>query len=210
MLDHLMKDLRYGARMLLNNKTFTAVAVLSLSLGIGVNTTIFSVVNAVLLRPMAVQEPDQLVEVYLSDSDGYPYGTMSFPDYLDFRDQNDVLSGIVASEVTFYHFSRENSTEMVFGDAVTGNYFEVLGRRGGFGPNVSTRKTILLGAQPVAILGYGFWKKRFGGDPDVIGKRTKLNGQVFTDNWCRSREFHGHHPICTLPTFGRLWRCKPS
>ena len=194
MLDHFFKDLRYGARMLLNNPGFTAVAVLSLALGIGVNTTIFSVVNAVLLRPMAVQEPDQLVEVYLSDSDGYPYGTLSYPDYRDYRDQNDVLSGIVVSEVTFYHFSQDELTEMVFGEAVTGNYFEVLGVPAALG-RVFLPEDDTPGAQPVAILGHGFWQKRFGGDPDLIGKTTKLNGQVFTVIGVAPESFTGTIPL---------------
>ena len=194
MWDHSAKDLRYGARMLLNSRGFTAVAVLSLSLGIGVNTTIFSVVNAVLLRPMAVQEPERLVEVYLSDSDGYPYATMSYPDYRDFREQNEVLSGIVCSEVTFYHFSRDDLTEMVFGDAVTGNYFEVLGVAAALGRTFLPEDDAP-GAQPVAILGYGFWKKRFGGDPDVIGKRIKLNGQVFTMIGVAPESFTGTIPL---------------
>ena len=91
-----VKDLRYGARMLASNPGFTLVAVLSLALGIGVNTTIFSIVNAVLLRPMPVAEPGELVEVYTSNSEGYPYGGNSFLDYADLRDQSDIFSGLIS------------------------------------------------------------------------------------------------------------------
>ena len=195
MFDDLIKDLRYGARMLLNNPGFTAVAVLSLALGIGINTTIFSVVNAVLLKPLPVMEPDQLVEVYMSDSDGYPYSALSFPDYRDIRDQSDVFTGLVASELTFYHFSLEDVTEMVFGEAVTGTYFDVLGVPAALGRTFLSEEYQSPGTHPVAVLGHSFWERRFTGVPEIIGRTIKLNGHTFTVIGVAPESFTGTIPV---------------
>jgi len=195
MLDPLIKDLRYGARMLLNNPGFTAVAVLSLALGIGINTTIFSVVNAVMLRPLPVMEPDQLVEVYTSDSEGYPYSTFSYPDYRDVRAESDVFSGLIAGELTFYHFSREDVTEMVFGEAVTGNYFDVLGVEARLGRMFHPEEDLTPGTHPVTVLGHGFWKRRFAEGPQIVGETIKLNGHVFTVIGVAPETFTGTMPL---------------
>ncbi len=195
MLDSLIKDLRYGARMLLNNPGFTAVSVLSLALGIGINTTIFSVINAVMLRPLPVMEPDQLVEVYTSDSEGYPYSTFSYPDYRDVRAESDVFSGLIAGELTFYHFSREDVTEMVFGEVVTGNYFDVLGIQASLGRMFRPEEDRIPGTHPVTVLGHGFWKRRFAENPGIVGETIKLNGHVFTVIGVAPETFTGTIPL---------------
>jgi predicted permease len=171
------------------------VAVLSLALGIGINTTIFSVVNAVLLKPLPVEEPGRLVEVYMSDSDGYPYSSMSFPDYRDIRDQSDVFEGLIASELTFYHFSLEDVTEMVFGEAVTGNYFDVLGVPAGLGRTFLPEEYENPGTHPVAVLGHSFWERRFAGAPGIVGGTIKLNGQVITVIGVAPESFTGTIPV---------------
>src|SRR5262245_13371517 len=128
--DEMIQDLRFGIRMLLKNPGFTVIAALTLALGIGANTSIFSFINALLLRPLSgVAEPERLVQVgrqypdknYLSDS--------SYPDYLDYRRQNTVMSGLAAHAPAAFHLSTEHEAERVEGETVTGNFFDVLGVR---------------------------------------------------------------------------------
>ena len=128
MIGDLVQDLRYALRTLRRSPAFTVVAVLTLALGIGANTTIFSVVSAVLLRPPAeVHEPDRLVSVYTSDYSGPRYGTSSYADYLDFLSGTTQLSGLAAFAPSPLNFSTDGAASRVWGEEVTGNYFAVLG-----------------------------------------------------------------------------------
>ncbi|MBA3805269.1 MAG: ABC transporter permease, partial [Acidobacteria bacterium] len=126
-METLLKDVRYGLRMLRKSPGLTIVAVISLGLGIAANTAIFSVVNAVLLKPLPVAEPGSVVALYTSDYSGPLYGSSSYPDYLAFRDQSEVLSGLVAYTPRPLSFNSGDHSERVFGEIVTGNYFDVLG-----------------------------------------------------------------------------------
>jgi len=195
MVETLVKELRYAVRMLLNSPGFTVVAMLSLALGIGVNTTIFSVVSAFLLRPMPVHRPDQLVDVYTNDSDGYPYSVSSYPDYRDFRDQNDVFSGLIAHNFTFSIYDRDNQSELVFGEVVSGNYFDVLGIEAAIGRTFLPEEDSAPGIHPVAVLGYRFWQRRFGGDLGAVGETIKLNGHAFTLVGVMPESFTGTIPV---------------
>lgn len=120
-----MKDFRYAIRALLKSPGFTLVAVLSLGLGIGVNTTIFGLVNTILFQPMPVLDPDRIVHVYTGRPE-MKYLTVSYPDYLDMREQNDVFAGTVAHALSRASLSYEGRSELVLGELVTGNYFDVL------------------------------------------------------------------------------------
>jgi putative ABC transport system permease protein len=123
------QDLRYGARMLFKSKGFTIIAVLSLAAGLGANTVIFSIVNAILLRPRPVAQPHQLVELYSSDQQSL-YQSMSYPSYLDFRERNEVFSGLAAYGVAM-QFKLRSADQVSWsgGESVSGNYFDVLGVR---------------------------------------------------------------------------------
>src|SRR6185295_12236392 len=127
-MDQLWQDIRYGARMVLKQPGFTLVAVITLALGIGANTTIFSFVNGLLLRPLTgVERPEQLVGVYTSDYSSGRYGESSYADYLDFRQQSDAFAGLAAYEGTELNLAGPEGAQRLKGAYVTSNYFEVLG-----------------------------------------------------------------------------------
>lgn len=177
----LLHDLRYAVRGLRRAPGFTFVAVLTLALGIGANTTIFSVVNAVLLRPpAAVREPGRLVSIYTSDFSGPRYGTSSYADYLDFRKDNTQLAGLAAFTFRPFNFSTGGAASRVGGEAVTGNYFAVLGVTPALGRAFTPDEGRAPGTEPVAVVSYGLWQRAFGGDPGAIGRTIHVNGSAFT------------------------------
>ena len=129
----MLRDLRHGVRQLVRQPAFTAAAVVSLALGIGLNTTLFSIVNAVLLRDTAVTAPQQLVEIYSGLNKDYPQLTTSYPDYLDLRAEVSALAGVTGSSYVRGILSTGEHGELVTGEAVTANYFDVLGAQPAIG-----------------------------------------------------------------------------
>src|SRR6266508_6829312 len=120
-MDRFWQDFRYGMHLLFKNPGLTAVAVISLALGIGANTTIFTLVNALFLRPLPVSDPEQLVAVYTSDFSGPPHGGSSYPDYVDFKNRTDLFSGLLSSASQPLSLGYGEETGRVFGEIVTGN-----------------------------------------------------------------------------------------
>ena len=174
-------DLRYALRQLLKNPGFSAVAVLTLALGIGANTAIFSLVDAVLLRPLSgVEDPERLVAVYTSDYSSTRYGSSSYPDYVDYRDRNEVFSGLAAYVDTSINLSLGNGTERTQATIVSGNYFPVLGVKTRLGRPLLPEDDKHLGAHPVGVVSYEAWQRRFGADPSLVGKMVLLNNHTFT------------------------------
>ena len=175
----LLKDLRYGAKMLWKSKGVTLVAVISLAIGIGANSAIFSLVNSILLRPRPVSHPEQLVELYVGEGE-QPYQTTSHPSYLELRDHNDVLSGLAAYGIQQFKFGDANEVEQIWGEAVSGNYFDVLGVAAQKGRTFSADEDVVPRRNPVVVLGHSLWQRRFNSDPDVVGKTITLNDQTLT------------------------------
>ena len=175
----LWQDLRYGWRMMLTSPGLTAVAVASLALGIGANTAIFSFVNAVLLRPLPVAEPERLVYLF-GGTERHPYGVTAYPDYVDYRDQSGVFEGLATYSGISLSFTGGERTELVSGSIVSGNYFDVLGVKAALGRTFLPEEDQTPGARPVAVLSHGWWQRRFGGDPQIVGRQLTLNGQSFT------------------------------
>jgi predicted permease len=182
-METLLQDLRYGARMLLKHPGFTLIAVLTLALGIGANTAIFNIVNALLLRPMpSVVEEERLVQVGRTHEDAV-FDSLSYPDYLDYREQNTVFSGIAIYSKTPLHLSNaetEGRAERVRGELVSGNYFSTLGVKAALGRTLTPADDSAPGANPVALIGYDLWQRRFGADTAIVGKTIKLNARPFT------------------------------
>ncbi|MFQ5742163.1 MAG: ABC transporter permease [Acidobacteriota bacterium] len=179
-MDRLLQDLRYGLRMLANNPGFTAVAVITLALGIGANTSIFSLVNALLLRPLPrIQEPDRLVAIYTTH-DGRYTGVSSYMDYLDFRQRNEVFEDLAVYKPLLMDLSSEDLTERVQGMIVSASYFSVLGVQPARGRFFLPEEDRTPGTEAVAVLGYGLWQLRFGADPGIVGRSVVLNGRAFT------------------------------
>ncbi|HEY0760962.1 MAG TPA: ABC transporter permease [Pyrinomonadaceae bacterium] len=175
----LLNDLRYGAKMLWKSKGITVVAVISLAVGIGANSAIFSLVNSIFLRPRAISRPEEIVELYVSEGEQQPYSSTSYPSYLDLRDHNDVLSGLAAYGIRQFKFG-ETDVEQIWGEAVSGNYFDVLGVAAQKGRTFSPDEDLVPGRNPVAVISQGLWQRRFNSDPDLIGKTITLNDQSLT------------------------------
>jgi macrolide transport system ATP-binding/permease protein len=186
----LWQDLRYGARMFLKQPGFTLIAVLTLALGIGANTGIFSLVNTVLLRPLPVMQPERIVEVTPLRK-GAGIGNFSYPFYKDFRDKNEVLEGLAAYRFVPMSLSQSGNNERLWGYLVTGNYFDMLGVRAVRGRMFTQEEDRAPGAHPVAVISYGGWQRRFGGDPDLVGKTITINNHTFTVVGIAPPEFNG-------------------
>lgn len=176
----LARDLQYGIRMLWKSKGFTLVAVLSLALGIGFNTTIFSAVDALLLRPKAGSRLESMVEVYLSDSSGYPYGASSYPDSRDYRDRTDVFSDVASYQTTIARYQTNGSSEYLLGEIVSGNLFRLLGIQALIGRTLEPGDDVSPGGDPVMVVSERFWRTRLGGRPEVVGEALDLNGRPYT------------------------------
>ena len=180
MINSVFQNLRYSVRMLAKSPSFTFVAVLTLALGIGANATIFSFINGLILRPIAgVQQPDRLVGIYTSDYSSGRYGGSSYADFLDIRQQADLLADAAAYEGATLNLAGSDKVERVRGTVVTPNYFQVLGVGAQLGRTLRAEDDVD-GSAPTCVLGYGFWQKRFGGDPSIIGRSLTLNNKAYT------------------------------
>ncbi len=203
-MESLIKDIRYGFRNLWKRPGFTAIAVVTLSLGIGANTAIFSLVNTVLLRPLPVSQPEQLVQVYGTLHNGSDYTIQSYLNYKDYRDRNTVFSGLIAYRFAPMSFSHEGLNERVWGYLVSGNYFDVLGVQPFLGRYFAPEEDKTPGSHPVAVISYGCWQKRFASDRDVVGKTLSLNRHVFTVIGIAPKGFNGtevaYAPEVFVPT----------
>src|SRR3954452_23090986 len=176
----LIQDLRYGLRMIAKAPGFTLLAMLALAIGICGNTTIFSVINGLLFRPITgVREPARLVAVFTSDHSGSVYGTNSYPDYLDFRDQTDVFESLAASQPAVLTAAGENEAEQRHGFIVTGNYFEVIGVNASLGRTLQASDEQRSEALPV-VISDALWRSRFNADASVVGQTLRLNNQPYT------------------------------
>ena len=185
-----LQDARFAGRMLRRSPLFTCVAVLALGLGIAANTAIFSLIDAVLLRPMpGVKAPQELV-VFERWQAGQLLGNMGYPDYRDYRDQLKSFSGVAAEAGTRASFSSGGASERVAAALVSGNYFSVLGASPADGRLLADADESE-GGPAVAVIGYAFWKRAFGGDPGVVGSAIRLNGHTFTVVGVAPRDFRG-------------------
>jgi predicted permease len=187
-MQRLSQDVRYALRMLRANPGFTAVAILTLALGIGANTAIFSLTDQVLLRTLPVERPDQLVILRAPGpnpghtwSDGDNAAIFSFPMYKDLREHNPVFSGLLARYPESLSVAAKGQTaERSNGELVSGNYFEVLGVKPALGRVFTPEDETAPGANPVAVLSYGYWTRRFGGNPGILNKELIVNGTALT------------------------------
>ncbi len=181
-MDSFFQDIRYAFRNLRARPLFTSVAVLTLGLGIGANTAVFSVVNAFLLSGLPIRAPEELVEVYTSDGppNDYPYSVSSYPDYAALRDRTDLFSGVAAFEAFFSRLETEDATDAVWGEVVSHNLFSLLGLEPSLGRFFVPEEGQTLGTHPVVVLGYDFWRQRYGADSSLVGQTIRLGGLSFT------------------------------
>ncbi|HEY5445282.1 MAG TPA: ABC transporter permease, partial [Pyrinomonadaceae bacterium] len=189
-METLINDLRYAMRMVTRSKGLTIVAVLSLAVGIGANTAIFSIVNSVLFRPRPVAAPEQLVELYTGHKE-HPYEATSYPSYLDFRERNEVFSGLAAYSIMQLKLTGNDQVEKVWAETVSGNYFQVLGVQPVLGRPFVDDDDRTPGTSPVIVVSHSFWQRRFNSDPQVIGKTITLNNQALTIIGVAPRQYTG-------------------
>jgi predicted permease len=178
-IEELRQDLRYGARMLLKNSGFTLIAVITLALGIGANTIIFSVVNGVLLRPLPYHDPDRLMAIRETRLPETEDSQVSPGNYLDWRKQNTVFASLEAVTVNDFNLVGVDDPERIRGMLATHGFLSMLGMRPQIGRDFLPEED-RLGHNRVAILSYGLWQRRFGGDPNILGRAITLDDQVYT------------------------------
>jgi predicted permease len=172
------QDLRYGLKLLAKSPVFTVAAILSLAIGIGANTAIFSLVNEIFLRPLpvAVKKQDSLVRLFTRNSKESRLEDFSYPDYIDYKDQNPVFSDILAyTPVEQFSLQSGNKAEFIYGSRVSGNFFAVLGIQATLGRNLTPGDDRAQGGRPVAVVSYRLWDRFFNQDPSIIGKAIRLN-----------------------------------
>jgi predicted permease len=178
-MNDLWQDVKYGARMLAKSPGFTAIAVVTLALGIGLNAAVFSVVNAVLVRPLPVHSPHELAGIYNHEPNEFmSHVPMSYLDYTDLRDQNKSFSGVVAYALTPFAFEKGEETHPVIGEFVSGNYFSVLGINAVVGRTFTAEEDTA--PHLVAVLSHAAWERRFGSDRGIVGQTVRLNGHPVT------------------------------
>ncbi len=192
------QDLRYGLRMLAKNPGFAAIAILTLALGIGANTAIFSLTNQILLRQLPVKHPEELVVLRSPGekeghvwSDGDDAQSFSYPVYKGLRDNTSVTSGMLARFAFDASISSRSQTERGMGELVSGNYFEVLGVQPALGRVFTGEDDKTPGANPVAVLSYGYWTQHFGADPRVLNQTLLVNNSQLTIVGVAQKNFTG-------------------
>ena len=194
MLTTVRADVLYALRWLGRSPGFTAVAILSLAIGIGFNTVLFSVVDALLLRPLPVSAPDRLVDVYTQGEDGDRYATSSYPDYVDFRDRNAVFSGLIGYSPSIVAVKTGDRSRMALGEVVTGNYFQVLGVGAAVGRTLAPEDD-RPGAPRAVMISHRAWQREFARDPGVIGRTLLIHGQPYAIVGVAPDAFKGMVPM---------------
>jgi len=201
-LENLLQDVHFGARVLRKNPAFTVVAVLTLSLGIGVNTAIFSMVNSLLLRPLPVPHPEQITVLAYQQEHGTLRTDFSYADFHDLRDQaTDAFSGVASYQIGIDGIVRNGKGERVLTGYVSGNFFSMLGLQPALGRLILPSEGETAGADPVLVLGYTYWQSHFAGDPKVIGGQVAINGHPFTIVGVAPEGFHGPYSLLEMQAY---------
>jgi predicted permease len=196
------QDLKFGVRMLTRNPSFTLIAVIILALGIGVNTAVFSMVNYILLRPMPVRDPSQIVILTFRQKNGPTQNQFSVPEYRDIRDQTaGAFSGTAGYMFGGDGLSVNGKPEETSTFYVTGNFFSVIGLQPALGRFFKPTEGDVAGADPVVVLSYSCWQTRFGGDPAIIGKPASLDGRPVTIIGVGPKGFTGIFPVISTQAF---------
>ncbi len=174
-MDALFKDLRYAARNLAKRPAFTLVVVLTLALGIGINTTVFSLANSVFLRQLPVASPQNLVWIFSNGEN-----PSSYPEYVEYQQETELFDSVLAYDWVGLNLGTNDEAERIEGALVSGNYFDVLGVKAELGRTFLPDEDKTPGASPVAVISHNLWQRRLNGAPNVVGKSLILNGHTFT------------------------------
>jgi putative ABC transport system permease protein len=175
----LIKDIRYGIRMLLKNPGVTFVAIITLAFGIGANTAIFSGVSAFLMRPLSAPNAGELIRPFEISDDRGLTDEMSYPDYLDYRNQATSFTGLAAEDMLQVAIDSENQNDVIWGQVVSANYFDVLQVTPAMGRGFLPDEDKTVGANTVVVLSHSFWQRRLASDPNIVGKVVQLNNRAY-------------------------------
>jgi predicted permease len=195
-VDTLLKDIRYALRWMARSPGFSAVAILSLGLGVGVNTAMFSLVDSLLFRPLPVTEPSSLVDVFTTGGDGDQYATSSYADFLDLKAQNTVFSDMLGYSPMMAPLSLGDRSRIASGQVVTSNHFAMLGVQPFLG-RLLVPADDEPGAARVAVISHRMWQREFGSDPAIAGKSLTLRGQSYAIAGVAPASFTGVVPLLT-------------
>jgi len=179
-MEDLIQDVGYAIRVMFKSPVLSGLAVLSLALGIGANTTIFSVTNALLLQTLPVEEPDRLLGLFTTDKKNPGFNPLSHANWKDYGKEADLFEGILGYDWTPMSLKTTGEAQRVFGQLVSGNYFELLGVKAALGRTFGPPEDEVLGRDPVVVLSHGFWTRHCGADPAIVGRTLTLNGATFT------------------------------
>ena len=200
-LETLLQDVRFGFRMLRKNPGFTTVAVLTLALGIGANTAIFTLIDSVMLRPLPVAQPQQLIQITrIVDGQNQP---LSYPQFSQLAAQMHSIGGAFARQSTNAVLTMDGAEEQVAGEIASGDYFPVLGLNPAAGRLLSPQDDAAPGGSPVAVISFNYWRRRFAENPDVVGRTFSVAGHAFTIVGVTPEDFtgvvRGQNPDVTFP-----------
>jgi len=198
------QDLRYAIRTLLKAPGFAALAVVTLALGMAVTTMMFSTINGIILRPLPVSHPEQLAVLALQDASGPAMQNFSYPGYQDLRTQTPSFSDILAYRVTLAALSADNRGDHCIVSRVSSNYFSMLGLQPATGRLILPTEGQTPGADPIVVLSYAYWQKRFAGDSGVVGKQVTLNGHPATIIGVAPKGFHGTYALVDMDLYVSL------
>lgn len=190
-MESLLRDVRFTARTLVRRPAFTISIVLLLGLGIGVNVSIFTLVHAAFLSGLPIENPREVVSVFTTDETHPGLLPISYPNYRDLRDQNDVLDGLAAFQWLRPNYVSNDRPERLFSQIVSPEYFDVLGISAAYGRVFTPADFESEGGSPVVVITHAFWQSHFGGRPDVVGQEMRLNGSTFTIIGVTPRGFKG-------------------
>ena len=178
-MENFFKDIRYGVRMLSKNPGVTLVAIITLALGIGANTAIFSGVNAFLMRPLDVPNAGELIRPMEMTEDRNLTDEFSYPDFVDYSNQATSFTGLTAEDMLQAAIDAENQNDVIWGQVVSANYFDVLQVTPVMGRSFLPDEDKTIGANAVVVLSHSFWQRRLGSDPKIVGKTVQLNNRAY-------------------------------
>jgi predicted permease len=198
---NLLNDLRFAMRTLGKNPGFAIIGIVTLALGMAVNTTIFSVINGILLRPLPVPHAEQMTALASQQGEEKEFGNFSYPDFVDLREQLKGTNDLFGYQVTLAGLSVDGKGDHCVVSRVTNNYFSVLGITPAAGRLLMPTEGVTPGADPVLVLGYSYWQRRFGGDKSVVGRQVEMNGHPVTIVGVAPKEFHGTYTVIDMDAY---------
>jgi predicted permease len=195
------KDVQFAFRTLTKNPGFALIGIVTLALGMAANTTIFSVVNGLILRPLPVPHAEQMTVLALQQTGTAELQSFSYPDFLDLRSQSASVGDLFTYRVSLAGLNVDNKGDHCIISRVSNNYFSVLGIAPAAGRLILPTEGINPGADPIVVLGYSYWQKRFAGDPDVVGKHVEMNGHPATIVGVTPKGFYGTYAMLNMDAY---------